>query len=596
MPVKRCSSCHLYIEGAPSPQLAHDGKFGPSCESRHHPDPCDYENRDQGPCNFFIKVSSAGSEDEHRQLSPDQLEARDKFRQEEMDRMSGELVAMKRRQEEMDNMAADMHQMKEMMKSMRAPPPSTSSLTDHDQTLNKNNSYVPTNPTTTLTSSTPSLTSNLAVGGLGNNLGQQGAAGGSGHNLGQQGAAGTGRLQDLHEAVSSHIQKNTVPPASVQSRGGYSGPTMTEIRKEDELDAIAKRVIAALETRIPQIKETFAPVTNHLPNPPIPPYPTSNTNVTASLNLRPLPSAFVQQPYLDTSHHPAYAALAQGAAATSGLQLGGGPGGGGGGEPHPSSGGNFQAGDDFLDAASIMQLCTVSNRKQVRPHEFAKLGRFSYASKITDKNITVPLFVMGYLQHVVALLRGIVPVQSETEVVDRLSNLMTIMEITSNNSSLDDFKCPGWSIGLEYAGRIFHDIEYGRIKWENLSEGLQPHTFLYAKDTVEMQLGKSARGGGGQAQRGGGRGRGQVNKGRFSSRSDRPDDNQDSTKVCQLYNGFFTGSGCAYEYNNQRKCNYEHYCSSCHSKTGKKESHKSCYCNEQEVKVTSSIKPAVTSG
>ena len=80
----------------------------------------------------------------------------------------------------------------------------------------------------------------------------------------------------------------------------------------------------------------------------------------------------------------------------------------------------------FLDASAIMQLCTVSNRRQLRPHEFARMGRFSYASKINDKNITIPLYVMGYLQHVIALFRGVVFVQSDTEVVDRIINLMTI--------------------------------------------------------------------------------------------------------------------------------------------------------------------------
>ena len=68
----------------------------------------------------------------------------------------------------------------------------------------------------------------------------------------------------------------------------------------------------------------------------------------------------------------------------------------------------------------------------------------------------VKLLIRTLLCH----LRGIVPAQSNTEVVDRLINLMTIMEITANNSTLEDFKSPGWSIGLEYAGRIFHDIEY----------------------------------------------------------------------------------------------------------------------------------------
>ena len=50
----------------------------------------------------------------------------------------------------------------------------------------------------------------------------------------------------------------------------------------------------------------------------------------------------------------------------------------------------------------------------------------------------------------------------------------------------------------------------GRVKWEDLSEGLQPNTFLYAKDTVEMKQGKGGRGNRGDQQvvRGGGGGRG----------------------------------------------------------------------------------------
>ena len=217
--------------------------------------------------------------------------------------------------------------------------------------------------------------------------------------------------------------------------------------------------------------------------------------------------------------------------------------------------------------------------------------------KCTDKNITIPLFVMGYLRFVVALLKGVAPKQSDTEVVDRLVNLMTIMEITANNSTLDDFKSHGWSIGLEYAGRIFHDIEYGRIKWEDLSEGLQPNTFLYAKDTVENQLGKGGRGRGTDQTRGrGGRGRGRGGIGRNG------DNFYEGNKVCQSYNGFYTGNGCAFEYNNNRKCGYEHYCSACYEKTGIKENHKAYYC-QGESKTSNNIgggtvanKPAVTSG
>ena len=596
MPVKRCSTCHLYIDGAPSPSLVHDGKFGPSCQSRHHPDPCEYASKDQGPCTFYKSVTSAGSGDENSpgNLSPDQMHTRDMNRQEEMNRMAAELVSMREKQEAMDTMAAEMVQMKEILKSLRPPAPIYASL---DNTvgppaadLNRGHGYVSAPPTTTLTSTAPSIAQPQSTGSYSNVLGQLGAA-----SLESQ--------SSFLEDVTSHIQKNTCPPATVQSRGSYSGPTMTEIRKDDQLDAIALRVLAALESRIPQIKETFASVTTQNPDPKVNPtlprvgihtmpqqqHYSTNTNVTRSLHHGPVSSVQIQPTRQgQDTYHPAYNALADGASAT-----GGGLGATGG--PTTENGPSVLPGDDFLDAASIMQLCTVSNRRQVRPHEFAKMGRFSYASKITDKNITVPLYVMGYLQHVVALLKGVVPVQSDSEVVDRLSNLMTIMEITANNSTLDDFKCHGWSIGLEYAGRVFHDIEYGRIKWENLSEGLQPHTFLYAKDTVEMQQSKASRGGGSQSQQRG-RGRGQG-RGQFGSR--KSDDSQDTSKVCVSYNGFFTGSGCAYEYTNNRKCSYEHYCSNCFTKSGKKEAHKSCNCNEQEVKQSSGVnsaKAVVTSG
>ena len=249
--------------------------------------------------------------------------------------------------------------------------------------------------------------------------------------------------------------------------------------------------------------------------------------------------------------------------------------------------------ESFMDAAQIMQLCTVSNRRQLRPHEFVRMGRFSYAEKITEKNITVPLYVMGYLQYVVAMLKGVAPQQTETEVVDRLTNLMTVMEICANNSTLDDFQFPGWSIGLEYAGRIFHDIEYGRIKWENLSEGLQPDTFLYAKDTVEMQLGKRGR----DQSRGG-----DIAYDRGHVKGDYSDEYyQEGNKVCKSYNGFRTGSGCGFEFNYDRECGYEHFCSSCFRKYGSKESHKAYNCQHEELSSSDSTglgsaKPAVTSG
>ena len=630
MSVRRCSNCHLYLEGSPSQDLLHVGKFGPECTSAHHPQPCDYSSR-SGLCSFYS--------DDESELTPAQLQARDKTRQQELDKMAAEMVDLKAKQGSMDNMALELAELKKLMMSIR-PGPSPEGSLSHSATV-----------------STENLQNNIQVQNLLNsnptsapNLGSQSTSSPSvtAPDLSHLGAASfTAQQFSLVEDITSHIQKNSLPPATLQSRGGYTGPLMADIRKDIEVDMVAKRVLDLLEMNIPQIKETFAqppvqtsaaslapnqgtyttytrPLQHHLGTTttssitrPL----SSVTQITGSsqltypqppVNIHHLPQIQQQQyPYYYPGAHPDHnvpvqnplyypshtiahpsAADIQGA----GLGLSG----------VPASTAQAPAAfrptvlsdDDPLDAAAIMQLCTVSNRKQLRPHEFAKMGRFSYASKITDKNITVPLYVFGYLQHVIALLKGVVPVQNDTEVIDRLINLMTIMEITANNSTLDDFKCPGWSIGLEYASRIFHDIEFGRVKWEDLSEGLQPHTFLYAKDTVDMQQGKNARGGGVQP-RGRGRGRGGNGRGRGGSNSDRFEDTGDGNRVCQSYNGFWTGTGCAFEYSYNRKCGYEHFCSSCYKKTGRKEVHKAVYCTDPELVTSggnSGNKPVTTSG
>ena len=534
MTIRRCSACHKYIDGAPEPSLTHDGKYGPDCTSAHHPDPCDHSGKD-GTCQFYGVGSGKAGE-----LTAAQLQARDQVCQAELDRMAAELVNIKQNQVGMDKMSSDLKELKNMILGLRPSPPQGGSLAAA--------------PPPTITEAAPSTSLAGAVGGL-----------------------------SLLDVVEKHIEKNTVPPPSTQSRGQYSGPTMTDLRKDDNVTQIAQQVLAVLEQSIPQIRQNFAP---------LPAVSSSTTTVTQALTRGPFSSVLPSQPSVAAlgSDHPAYDALRSGVLGAAHSS------------PAAMTGSAAVSGpkDDFLEASQIMQLCTVSNRKQLRPHEFARLGRFSYASKITDKNITVPLFVMGYLQHVVALLRGIVPAQSGTEVVDKLINLMTIMEITANNSTLEDFKSPGWSIGLEYAGRIFHDIEYGRVKWEDLSEGLQPNTFLYAKDTVEMQMGRRGRGNGSDQQQGGGRGGGRGRGG--AARGGGRSDGFEGKKVCQSYNSFWTGTGCAYEYNNNRKCGYEHFCSSCFEKTGAREPHKDYYCTEKTASSstvgtgTVAAKPAVTSG
>ena len=161
----------------------------------------------------------------------------------------------------------------------------------------------------------------------------------------------------------------------------------------------------------------------------------------------------------------------------------------------------------------------------------------------------------------------------------RLVHLMNIMEITSNNSTLNDFDHSAWQLGRGYGDRVFNDIQQGLRSWTEMPNHILPDVFLHVKDMVDIQTRKkdsTTRGGGGGAGRGAGRGRGGSNRERNSERAV----GDSKPLVCTTYNDFFTGSGCAYEYNNQRKCNYEYYCSKCFASTGNKVTHKARFCGE----------------
>ena len=229
---------------------------------------------------------------------------------------------------------------------------------------------------------------------------------------------------------------------------------------------------------------------------------------------------------------------------------------------------------NLLDMDSLLGL-TV-REKQYRPHEFAGKGNFFYAKNINDRNITLPLYVYGYLKHCIILSSGLVPVQ-EGEVMARLVHLMNVMEITSNNSTLNDFDHPAWQLGRGYGDRVFNDIQQGLRSWTEMPNHILPDVFLHVKDMVDIQTKKntSSRGGGGGAGRGAGRGRG-SNREKNQERAG----GDSKPLVCTTYNDFFSGSGCAYEFNNQRKCNYEHYCSKCFASTGNKIAHKARFCGE----------------
>ena len=239
---------------------------------------------------------------------------------------------------------------------------------------------------------------------------------------------------------------------------------------------------------------------------------------------------------------------------------------------------------NLLDMDSLLGI-TV-REKQYRPHEFASRGNFYYAKNINERNITLPLYVFGYLKHCVILQSGLVPV-GEGELMARLVNLMNICEIASNNSTLNDFDHVAWQMARAYGDRVFNDMEHGLRSWSELPTHVLPDVFLHARDLVDVQSKKRQEKDG---IRGRGRGRGGGGRGSSGKQTRSGSEGAGEKLVCTSYNDFYTGNGCAYEYNNNRKCSYEHYCGKCFAAHGSKEGHKGRFCTG------TSPTPTTTSG
>ena len=133
--------------------------------------------------------------------------------------MASEIVNLRKNQVDMDKMAADMVEMKQLMMSLRPSPQPGVSLGDIQ----------------------PEVSNSGPVSSL-QDLGLHQAAGGL----------------SIQEDVAQHIQKNTVPPTNIQTRGEYTGPTIADLRKDENVSLITQQVLAALEQRIPQIREHFS--------------------------------------------------------------------------------------------------------------------------------------------------------------------------------------------------------------------------------------------------------------------------------------------------------------------------------------------------
>ena len=226
---------------------------------------------------------------------------------------------------------------------------------------------------------------------------------------------------------------------------------MKELQKDSTIAEEVQKQLAALIAGTPALQKVVA---GQVQKKTVATPPTQHS--TQQVNQHPLGAHSLG----DT--HPAFQAIQSGAAGFT----------------------SVPQGEDYnlLDMDSLLGL-TVRDR-QYRPHEFAAKGNFFYAKNINDRNITLPLYVYGYLKHCIILSSGLVPVK-EGEVMARLVHLMNVMEITRNNSMLNDFDHSAWQLGRGYGDRVFNEIQQGLRSWREMPNYILPVVFLQLKDMLE---------------------------------------------------------------------------------------------------------------
>ena len=362
-------------------------------------------------------------------------------------------------------------------------------------------------------------------------------------------AAGPAGNLNLLEEANKLLLVNKEPDVRKTDLGAYAGPSMRDLQKDESIAAEVQKQMNLLISGNPSLQKVVAGV-----------------SIAQSSHGR-NPQNFVS-PSLGTGTHMAYQAIQDGVGGQ----------GGHGGEAAAARGGQSP---NLLDMDSLLGM-TV-REKQYRPHEFASRGNFYYAKNINERNITLPLYVFGYLKHCIILQSGLVPV-AEGELLARLVNLMNICEIASNNSTLNDFDHVAWHMARAYGDRVINDIEHGLRSWSELPAHVLPDVFLHARDLVDNQTKK-------RVEKGGERGRGRGAKGgagRGTGRANPRSGSEGERLVCTSYNDFYTGNGCAYEYNNgNKKCTYEHFCNKCFAANGTKEAHKGRFCSGTPPTTTS---------
>lgn len=215
---------------------------------------------------------------------------------------------------------------------------------------------------------------------------------------------------------------------------------------------------------------------------------------------------------------------------------------------------------------SIMGNTKVCTEPQ--PHLYLSHSSTSYMGKVTEKNINLPCFALGYLNYLIAVCDGRQNKISSSEFMARMHGLANILEIVVTNSSSTDHQSTAWQIARDYSNRVFTDVEQGKKTWESMSSSLQTESYILAKDHLEVSLRSS-----------------KAAKPQYDNswgKDPKKVDKKSLSVACHNYNSVQNeGNVCAWELSNPgMRCNRLHVCSHCFSK-GTQKCHRALECKSK---------------
>ena len=288
------------------------------------------------------------------------------------------------------------------------------------------------------------------------------------------------RVEDLASQLvaGNRLQETPAAPA-----GNWTGSTIRDLRSDRNVTSLADQLLNLVIERAPFLQPQ--PSVGLPAGPPVShPAPGGQPGI--------LPAAAAREG-IHAGHPGGFAQVGQAQAGLPGgyAQLG---------QTHAGLPGGFpqQAQAQYFQLPGIYQTTTnpfvkVGNTKLYNEH-YPHL--YSSESSITQSNINLPHFVLGYLRYLMSGIEGKQNISPEDFKV-RLQHLINTMQVAITNSNgSTDYNDYSWAIAREYSNRVFRDLEEGHKAWSTIGVGMQTDAYIFSKDSVKPPQAKPKTGAG----------------------------------------------------------------------------------------------------